>query len=257
MGPDHTWGQNLHHHPHVHCVVPGGGLSPDGSRWVACRENFFLPVRVLSRYFRRRFLTLLDDARSKGKLSFHGGIEPLANAQNWSQWLVTLRACEWVVYAKPPFGGPEQVLKYLARYTHRVAISNQRLVSFENDQVSFLWKDYARGNCERTMTLDADEFIRRFLLHALPKGFQRIRHFGLLANRTRAEKLCLCRKLLGETQKLDSVKSSPEAVSDSTAEAPDDICPECKIGHMRCIETIEPESDHQLEEAQPSTFDTS
>jgi hypothetical protein len=130
-------------------------------------------------------------------------------------------------------------------------------VSFENDQVSFLWKDYARGNCERTMTLDADEFIRRFLLHALPKGFQRIRHFGLLANRTRAEKLCLCRKLLGETQKLDSVKSSPEAVSDSTAEAPDDICPECKIGHMRCIETIEPESDHQLEEAQPSTFDTS
>jgi hypothetical protein len=253
----HSWGQNLHHHPHVHCVVPGGGLSPDGSRWVPCRENFFLPVRVLSRYFRRRFLALLDDARNTGKLSFHGSIEPLANTQNWSQWLLALRACEWVVYAKPPFGGPEQVLKYLARYTHRVAISNQRLVSFENDKVAFLWKDYARGNCERTMTLDADEFIRRFLLHALPKGFQRLRHFGILANRVRDEKLRLCRKLLGNTQQPDSVESSPEATSSSTAEATDDLCPECKIGHMRCIETIKPAADHDIEETQPSTFDTS
>lgn len=253
----HTWGQNLHHHPHVHCVVPGGGVSTDGSRWVPCRENFFLPVRVLSRYFRRRFLALLEQARNAGKLSFHGGLEPLADTQNWSRWLLAQRACEWVVYAKPPFGGPQQVLKYLARYTHRVAISNQRLLSFENDQVTFLWKDYARGNCRRTMTLDAVEFIRRFLLHALPKGFQRIRHFGFLANRVRAEKLRLCRKLLADTLEPDSVDSSPEPVPDSAAEAPEDLCPECKIGRMRRIESIRPGSDHYLEGTQPSTFDTS
>lgn len=253
----HTWGQNLHHHPHVHCVVPGGGVSTDGSRWVPCRKNFFLPVRVLSRYFRRRFLALLEQARNAGKLSFHGGLEPLADTQNWSRWLLAQRACEWVVYAKPPFGGPQQVLKYLARYTHRVAISNQRLLSFHNDQVTFLWKDYARGNCRRTMTLDAVEFIRRFLLHALPKGFQRIRHFGFLANRVRAEKLRLCRKLLADTLEPDSVDSSPEPVPDSAAEAPEDLCPECKIGRMRRIESIGPGSDHHLEGTQPSTFDTS
>lgn len=253
----HTWGQNLHHHPHVHCVVPGGGLSPDGRRWVPCRENFFLPVRVLSRYFRRRFLALLEKARNTGKLSFHGSIQPLADTQNWSRWLLAQRACEWVVYAKPPFGGPQQVLKYLARYTHRVAISNQRLLSFENDQVTFLWKDYARANRQSTLTLGGVEFIRRFLLHALPKGFQRLRHFGFLANRVRAEKLLLCRKLLGDIHEPDSVDSSSEAAPGSTAPEPDDLCPECKVGRMRRIESIAPRSDHELACAQPVTFDTS
>jgi hypothetical protein len=253
----HTWGQNLHHHPHVHCVVPGGGLSPDGRRWVPCRENFFLPVRVLSRYFRRRFLALLEQARDAGKLAFRGDLGPLSDTQSWSRWLAAQRVCEWVVYAKPPFGGPQQVLKYLARYTHRVAISNQRLLSFENDQVTFLWKDYARGNRQGTMTLDAVEFIRRFLLHALPKGFQRIRHFGFLANRVRAEKLGLCRKLLGDIQEPDSVDASPEAAPGSTPAEPGDLCPECKVGRMRRIESIGPGSEHDLEEARPAAFDTS
>lgn len=252
----HTWGQNLHHHPHVHCVVPGGGLSPDGSRWVPCKESFFLPVRVLSRYFRQRFLALLGQARDAGKLAFRGDLEPLSDTPNWSRWLLAQRTCEWVVYAKPPFGGSEQVLKYLARYTHRVAISNQRLLSFDNDLVTFLWKDYARGNRQSTMTLDAVEFIRRFLLHALPKGFQRIRHFGFLANRARAEKLPLCRKLLGDSQELDSVDPSLE-VPDSTAETPDDLCPECKVGRMRRIESIGPGSDHDLQASQPPALDSS
>lgn len=242
----HTWGQNLHHHPHVHCVVPGGGLSPDGSRWVPCRQNFFLPVRVLSRRFRNRFLALLQDARDAGKLSFHGRIQPLADTRHWSPWLRSLRSRDWVVYAKPPFGGPQQVLKYLARYTHRVAISNQRLLSFENDRVTFLWKDYARGNRQCTMTLDGVEFTRRFLLHALPKGFQRLRHFGFLANRVRAQKLPLCRALLGDPQESSSqgLDPSSESAPDFVAEVPDDICPECKIGRMRHVEFIEPRSDH-------------
>ena len=252
----HTWGQNLHHHPHLHCVVPGGGVSHDGSRWVPCRENFFLPVRVLSRYFRGRFLALLEQARNTGKLSFHAGTEPLADTQNWSRWLATQRSSEWVVYAKPPFGGPQQVLKYLARYTHRVAISNQRLLSLENDQVTFLWKDYARGNRQSTMTLSAVEFIRRFLLHALPKGFQRIRHFGFLANRARAEKLDLCRKLLADTQESDDADAVPEVPSSPPVE-PDDLCPECKIGRMRHVELIAPGSDQDTQEALPLVFDTS
>jgi Putative transposase/Transposase zinc-binding domain len=251
----HTWGQNLHHHPHVHCVVPGGGLSLDGRRWVPCRQNFFLPVRVLSRYFRRQFLVLLAQAHHAGKFTFHGDIEPLSDTQNWSRWLAEQRAREWVVYAKPPFGGPDRVLKYLARYTHRVAISNQRLLSFENDQVTFLWKDYAQGNRQSTMTLDAVEFIRRFLLHALPKGFQRIRHFGFLANRVRTEKLGLCRNLLDHTQEPQSVDTSPEAAPGSTIEAPEDLCPECKVGTMRRVESIEPGSRHVIEEF--VLFDTS
>jgi hypothetical protein len=253
----HTWGQNLHHHPHVHCVVPGGGLSPDGRGWLPCRENFFLPVRVLSRYFRRRFLELLDQAHAAGKLNFRGDIETLNDNQNWELWLAELRVCEWVVYAKPPFGGPPQVLKYLARYTHRVAISNQRILAFENDQVTFLWKDYARGNRQSTMTLDAVEFIRRFLLHALPKGFQRIRHFGFLANRRRIEKLALCRTLLGDIQEPDPSDSvDPAEVSGSAAALPDDLCPECKIGRMRHIELIPRGSPHR-DAAQPVAFDTS
>ena len=253
----HTWGQNLHHHPHVHCVVPSGGLSPDGRRWVPCRENFFLPVRVLSRCFRSRFLALLEQARDAGKLSFLGSTQPLADTQNWSALLGTLRACEWVVYAKPPFGGPQQVLKYLARYTHRVAISNQRLLTFENDKVTFQWKDYARGNRQCTMTLDGVEFIRRFLLHALPKGFQRLRHFGFLANRVRAEKLFLCRKLLEDAPQPHARDSTLESDPDSTAEAADDVCPQCKVGRMRRVESIEPTSDPEFACTQSATFDTS
>ena len=193
----HTWGQNLEHHPHVHCVVPGGGLSPDGSRWVACRPGFFLPVRVLSRVFRGKFLALLRAAFDQGKLSFHGKLGALADAGEFRRRLAASAQTEWVVYAKPPFGGPEQVLKYLARYTHRVAISNRRLVALEDGEVTFHWKDYAHGGGQKTMTLKAIEFIRRFLLHVLPSGFVRIRHYGFLANRVCREKLALCRALLG------------------------------------------------------------
>jgi hypothetical protein len=185
----HTWGQNLQHHPHVHCVVPGGGISPDGSRWVACRPGFFLPVRVLSRLFRGLFLALLRAAFDRGKLSFHGRIAGLADPGEFRRALAAVSGVEWVVYAKPPFGGPRQVLKYLARYTHRVAISNRRLVALDGDEVTFRWKDYARGGEQRVMKLQAVEFIRRFLLHVLPAGFVRIRHYGFLANRVCRAKL--------------------------------------------------------------------
>ena len=250
----HTWGQNLQHHPHVHCIVPGGGLSSDGRRWVPCRDHFFLSVRVLSRYFRGRFLALLEQARAAGKLSCGGVIQALSRPQDWSRWLAAQRASEWVVYAKPPFGGPRQVLKYLARYTHRVAISNQRLVSFENDQVTFLWKDYARGNRQSTMTLDAVEFLRRFLLHALPKSFQRIRHFGFLANRVRAQKLDLCRKLLGDIHEPNAADVGPAS---DTPREPDDLCPQCKVGRMRYVEAIAPGSALDIQEALQLVFDTS
>ncbi len=192
----HTWGQNLHHHPHVHCVVPGGGPSLDGNRWVACRPGFFLPVRVLSRLFRRLFLQYLQAAFDKGELRFSASLAELAQPAAFAQRLKQARHAEWVVYAKPPFGGPEQVLAYLGRYTHRVAIANSRLVSLEDDHVSFRWKDYRHHDKTKVMTLDAFEFIRRFLLHALPDGFHRIRHFGFLANGHRTAKLALCRKLL-------------------------------------------------------------
>ena len=192
----HTWGQNLEHHPHVHCVVPGGGLSPDGSRWVACPPGFFLPVRVLSRVFRGKFLALLGNAFDQGKLSFHGKLRVLADAGAFQRRLTASARTEWVVYAKPPFGGPKQVLKYLARYTHRVAISNRRLVALDDGEVTFHWKSYADGGGQKTMTLKATEFIRRFLLHVLPTGFVRIRHYGFLANRVCQEKLALCRALL-------------------------------------------------------------
>ena len=185
----HTWGQNLHLHPHLHCVVPGGGLSIDGQSWVSCKENFFLPVRVLSRLFRGKFLSYLDNAFANGEIRFFGKLERLAEASSWRRFLRHRRSSEWVVYSKPPFGGPEQVLKYLARYTHRVAISNQRIVSLEDGRVCFRYKDYARGNRQKMMTLQAKEFIRRFLLHVLPSGFMRIRYYGFLANRHRQEKL--------------------------------------------------------------------
>jgi hypothetical protein len=193
----HTWGQNLQHHPHVHCVVPAGGLAPDGSGWVAASSRFFLPVRVLSRVFRGKFMAALKQLSLQGKLQFHGSLQELARPECFRQFLCRLFAKEWVVYAKPPFGGAEHVLHYLARYTHRVAISNHRLVAFKEDRVSFRWKDYAAGGKQKVMTVSTDEFLRRFLIHVLPKGLVRIRHFGLLANRRRATSLRRCRSLLG------------------------------------------------------------
>lgn len=225
IGILHTRGQNLSLHPHVHCVVPGGGLSPDGTRWVPCRPGFFLPVRVLSRVFRGKFIDGLKRARSGGKLigvDDDGAFERLLDAS------VTH---DWVVYAKPPFGGPQQVLKYLARYTHRIAISDRRLVSSDDRTVTFRWKDYAHGGRRpRTMTLDGGEFLRRFLLHVVPRSFMRIRHFGLLANRVRATNLATCRRLL----LLPSAASPPPppvtAVADGVPDRP--CCPLCGRGRL-------------------------
>jgi len=193
----HSWGANLLHHPHLHCVVPGGGLSPDETRWIACRPGFFLPVRVLSRLFRRLFLDYLIKAFAAGKLQFFSALQPLHDRRAFLRHLAATRATEWVVYAKRPFAGPEQVLDYVGRYTHRVAISNNRLLDIDHRKITFRYKDYRHDGEQKTMTLDADEFIRRFLLHVLPDGFQRIRYYGFLGNRYREEKLALCRQLLG------------------------------------------------------------
>jgi hypothetical protein len=224
----HTWGQNLHHHPHVHCVVPGGGLSLDGQRWVACRPGFFLPVRVLSRLFRRLFLEHLEHAFEAGQLRFFSDLAGLADAGAFTAHLAELKRIEWVVYAKPPFGGPEQVLAYLGRYTHRVAIANSRLVALNHGQVSFRWKDYRHHDKPKVMNLSADEFIRRFLLHTLPDGFHRIRHYGLFANGHRAAKLALCRLLLAAP-----APPTPEPIADYRQRyrcltgRSLDICPGC------------------------------
>src|SRR5437867_5092962 len=193
----HTWGQNLLNHPHLHCVVPGGGLSLDGTQWIGCRPGFFLPVRVLSRLFRRLFLTLLKQAFESGDLQFFGSLKRLRHPHEFHAYLAPVEQKEWVVYAKPPFAGPRQVLDYVGRYTHRVAISNNRLLDIEHNLVRFQWKDYRDNDRQKTMTLSADEFIRRFLIHVLPDGFQRIRYYGFLSNCHRNEKLALCRQLLG------------------------------------------------------------
>ena len=239
----HTWGENLHHHPHLHCVVPGGGLSRDPIGWVACANNFFLPVRVLSRLFRGKFLSFLQDAFDRGQLRFSGKLQALAQTASWKSFMKRLRSIDWVVYAKPPFGGAPQVLKYLARYTHRVAISNQRLVSIEDGKVSFLWKDYAHGNQQRTMTLDAVEFIRRFLLHVLPKGFVRIRYYGFLAHPQRKDKLALIRNLSDH----EATGNTPSTVHDnqphsasSSQDNPYERCPRCQVGTMILLERIPP-----------------
>ena len=194
----HTWGSALTHHPHVHGIVPGGGLAPDTDRWVPCKPGFFLSVRVLSRLFRHRFLEELQNAHRDGQLKFFGEHLDLADAHAFADWLMPLRQCEWVVYAKRPFAGPEQVLAYLSRYTHRVAISNSRLVSLDDRGVTFRWKDYrAKGRTRyKTMTLATAEFMRRFLLHVLPSGFHRIRHYGLLANAKRKTHIATARELL-------------------------------------------------------------
>jgi Putative transposase/Transposase zinc-binding domain len=245
----HTWGQTLTLHPHVHCVVPGGGLSPDGQRWLSCRPGFFLPVRPLSRLFRGKYLATLQQLYQQGRLVLAGTQAELAEPRRFADWIDELRASEWVVYAKPPFGGPEQVLKYLARYTHRVAISNQRLVSVDDRTVSFHWKDYADDNSAKVMTLDGVEFLRRFLQHVLPSGFVRIRHFGLLANRHREEKLSRCRSLLNASATVDSSESLPvegaEAAKAETSvgeieEAAEAgvRCPVCGKGRMVIIEML-------------------
>jgi hypothetical protein len=219
----HTWGQTLHHHPHIHCVVPGGGPSPDGARWIDCRPGFFLPVRVLSKLFRRLFLENLQAAFESGRLGFFGALAELGAPAAFADRLRKLRRVNWVVYAKRPFGGPKQVLAYLGRYTHRVAISNSRLVSMENGKVAYRWKDYRHHAKPKLMTLEADEFIRRFLLHTLPDGFHRIRHYGFLANGHRDEKLTLCRRLLGER----SPEPHAEQMQDSLQPRTPERCPSC------------------------------
>jgi hypothetical protein len=225
----HTWGSALTHHPHVHGIVPGGSLAPDGKTWVACRPGFFLPVRVLSRLFRRRFLEELQRLHDGGKLRFFGEHAALADATAFKAWLAPLRKCEWVVYAKRPFAGPQAVLAYLSRYTHRVAISNSRLLAMDERGVTFRWKDYRANKTGRgkkrhkAMTLSPQEFMRRFLLHVLPGGFHRIRHYGLLANSIRRDNLALARQLLQVTP------SSPEATATEGLDSPRPtfVCAHC------------------------------
>ena len=241
----HTWGQTLTCHPHVHCVVPGGGLSLDETRWIPSRPRFLLPVRVLSRFFRRRFLRLLDAAYQHGKSTFHGKLLPLSDPPHWEDLLRELRRSEWVVYSKPPFGGPEQVLKYLARYTHRVAISNSRLISFQEGRVTFRRKDYRRG-VKTTVTLQASEFTRRFLLHVLPKGFVRIRGFGFLANRHRKAKLARCRLLLRCDQQQPTVAIHPPTTVASRDHS-SELCPICRQGRLLPPEILAPSNSHPTE----------
>ena len=234
----HTWSQNLLHHPHVHCVVPAGGIAPDGSKWIPCRQKFFLPVRVLSRLFRGKLLAFLREAYAKGKLQFSGQLAALADPARFQTWLRTLKKSDWVVYAKPPFGGPEHVLKYLARYTHRVAISNGRLVSLEQGQVRFRWRDSKDNNRTKTMTLDAIEFIRRFLLHILPSGFVKIRHFGFLANRNRSVRLDLCRRHLEAPVPADAPTG---LLTDQQKRAAERRCPVCQTGTLHIVERLSSE----------------
>ena len=229
----HTWGQTLRHHPHVHCVVPAGGLSPDGTRWVHTRPSFFLPVKVLRRVFRGKCVAGLADAFHDGALSFPGDLQRVAEEPAFRAFLRTLFRQDWVVYAKPPFGGPVHVLHYLARYTHRVAISNHRLVTVADDQVTFRWKDYRHGSQVRLMTLSADEFLRRFCLHVLPKGFVRIRFYGFLAPRRRTEDLSRCRRVLDACPRQALVAPSREATTSSSLPP----CPHCG-GVMIVIERL-------------------
>ena len=239
LGVLHTWGQNLQHHPHVHFLVPGGGIAPDGESWIACRPGFFLPVRVLSRMFRGLFLHYLEKAFAAGELSFFNSYWHLHEPAAFRRHLAPVYRTKWVVYAKRPFAGPAQVLDYVGRYTHRVAISNNRLLSMDGGKVRFRWKDYRDGNRQKTMTLEGGEFIRRFLIHVLPDGFHRIRYFGFLGNCQRARKLALCRELLG---------MAPAALADPPADYRDRFealtgtslreCPHCHTGIMVVIGCI-------------------
>jgi hypothetical protein len=229
----HTWGSAMTHHPHLHCIVPGGGLSLEGTRWIACKRGFFLPVRVLSRLFRRRFLEHLNAAHRDGRLAFFAQHRALAEANALAQYLAPLRDIDWVVYAKRPFSGPAAVLAYLSRYTHRIAISNRRLITHDDHGVTFRWKDYRARPSQRykTLRLTSGEFIRRFLIHVLPSGFHRIRHYGLFANGVRAENLAQARALLGVPPPVDTETAEPTS--------PTFPCPTCGQA-MRIIETFEP-----------------
>jgi hypothetical protein len=229
----HTWGSAMTHHPHIHMVVPGGGISLDGERWISSRAAFLLPVRVLSKLFRRLFLTRLHELHTAGRLHFFGGQVALNDRSAFQRYLAPLRKKKWVVYAKPPFAGPEAALAYLSRYTHRVAISNRRLISFNETGVTFRYKDYRRDGAERqrTMTVSADEFIRRFLLHVLPKGFHRIRHYGLLATAGRKANVARARTLLAAPEPSETEQLAPEP-------APRPPCP-CCGGRMIVIEVFQ------------------
>lgn len=229
----HTWGQSLQHHPHPHCLVPGGGLAPDHSRWVYSSATFLFPVKVLSRVFRGKFLACLRSAFRQGKLHFHGKLSHLGAKPAFDSLLRQAAGCEWVVYAKPPFAGPELVLRYLSRYTHRVAISNHRLVSIQNGNVAFRWKDYAHGGRQRKMTLPASEFLRRFFLHILPPGFVRIRSYGFLANRRRKKLLALCRSLLAAPP-----PPVAQALPNPVTQFP--LCPACRAGRLHIVERTPP-----------------
>ncbi len=226
-------------HPHLHCVVPGGGISPDGQRWVSCRPDYWLPVPVLSCLFRRLFLESLQKAFDAGQLQFFGTLEPLRDRRAFGQQWAKAKASKWVVYAKRPFAGPQQVLDYVGRYTHRVAISNHRLLGIENDQVRFEWKDYRTGGQVKTMTLSADEFIRRFLLHVLPNGFQRIRYYGFLGNRYRQQKLDQCRRLLGmpvpEPPPAAPVETDYRDRIENLTGVSLRQCPQCQRGRMMAV----------------------
>jgi hypothetical protein len=235
----HSWGSAMTHHPHVHIIVPGGGISPDGQHWIACRPGFFLPVRVLSRLFRRRCLEMLVAAYDTGRLGFFGDHSRLSEGNAFATYLAPLRKAEWVVYSKRPFGGPEAVLAYLSRYTHRVAIANSRLVALDDAGVTFRWKDYRANGRERfkLMTLAVDEFIRRFLLHVLPDGFHRIRHYGLFANGGRAENIARARQLLNvSAQQTTTVE--PDGTADGGLQISPYPCP-CCGGRMIIVETFE------------------
>ena len=241
----HTWGSAMTHHPHLHIIAPGGGLSPDGARWISCRPGFFLPVRVLSRLFRRLFLEGLATLHAAGRLTFHGDLAHLAEANAFAALLAPLRRADWVVYAKRPFGGPEAVLAYLARYTHRVAIANSRIIAMDRNGVTFRWKDYrARSSGKvwrKTMTLTAPEFIRRFLLHVLPDGFHRIRHYGLLASSRRADTIVRIREIIAAAT-LDDIPRDDvpvAAAQPEQASEPHPPCP-CCGGRMILVERFAP-----------------
>jgi hypothetical protein len=251
----HTWGSATTHHPHLHCIVPGGGLAPDGSRWIASRPNFFLAVRPLSRLFRRLFLEYLQRAFDAGMLRFFADLADLAKPVAFAAHRAALRRRDWVVYAKKPFAGPHQVLAYLGRYTHHVAIANSRLVSVDDDHVAFTWKDYRQAGVTKIMKLKAAEFIRRFLLHTLPDRFHRIRHFGFMANRHRATKLALCRCLLSNQPEAPApTPDEPSLSADTKAVAP--VCPSCG-GTMRITQRIAPAIDRATPYKQSFWCDTS
>jgi Putative transposase len=238
----HTWGQTLVHHPYLHCVVPGGGLSLEGTRWMACRPGFFLPVRVLSRLFRRPFLTQLEAAFNAGGLQFFASCEPLRDRQAFLQHLAPARQADWVVYAKRPFGGPQQVLDYVGRYTHRIAISDSRLVDTTDGRVTFRYKNYREPDpSPKTMTLSATEFMRRFLLHVLPAGFHRIRYDGWLGHRHRTHKLARCRELLTTPARETLPSPSPAEYRDryeALTGVSLRVCPRCQDGHMLVMECV-------------------